>query len=606
MPEDKADAFLRMIRRSRRGRLKIYLGYSAGVGKTYQMLQEGRRLKGEGIDVVIGLLETHGRAEIVRLAEGLEVVPRRAQEYHGIAIEEMDAEAVIARKPQVALIDELAHTNIPGSRNAKRYEDVQDILAAGIHVISTLNVQHLESLYNIVETAVGVKVRERLPDSVLAEADEIVDVDLATADLRKRLEEGKIYPAERIETAMANFFTKSNLEKLRELTLRELAAQIDLRRREDQGTEGSASSDQVMVCLSSHGPNSEKLLRYGSRLAGKLNRNWYAVYVQTPAEEATVIDAQVQRHLSDTLTLAKQLGAMVFTYKGEDIADTLLRFAAEYRVGHIVVGRALPRPLWKRIGRNKTVVADLVRNARKVTVIVLDTSEDRPVSVRPAPGLPEEAPRSPMEPAAGSGIRPIDRPRLSLLTSPQNVVIWESAVEKETVLRTLASTVGKEAGEGLYGSIMEREAQSSTFFNEGVAFPHVRVEGLAAPVIALGLTREGVIDVATDKPIEIVFLILSPAQTPDIQVKLLSLASRAAQNRSLMQALRTVRTPEEAILAIRDWEASTLSPAPPCRGRSEPSLGVPCSRLFAVSAFSAGPRPLPRRRDLPSPAGPGI
>jgi two-component system sensor histidine kinase KdpD len=225
MPEDRADAFLRMIRRSQRGRLKIFLGYSAGVGKTYQMLQEGHRLKNEGIDVVIGLLETHGRADIARLAEGLEVVPRRTQEYHGIAIEEMNAEAIIARKPQLALIDELAHTNIPGSRNAKRYEDVQDILAAGIHVISTLNVQHLESLYNVVEAAVGVKVRERLPDSILTEADEIVDVDLATADLRKRLEEGKIYPAERIETAMANFFTRSNLEKPRELTLRELAAQ---------------------------------------------------------------------------------------------------------------------------------------------------------------------------------------------------------------------------------------------------------------------------------------------------------------------------------------------------------------------------------------------
>ena len=298
----------------------------------------------------------------------------------------MDADAIIARKPQVALIDELAHTNIPGSRNAKRYEDVQDILAAGIHVISTLNVQHLESLYNIVERSVGVKVRERLPDSVLAEADEIVDVDLATADLRKRLEEGKIYPAERIETAMANFFTRSNLEKLRELTLRELASQIDLRRREAQGAEGSAASDQVMVCLSSHGPNSEKLLRYGSRLAGKFNRNWYAVYVQTPAEEATVIDAQVQRQLSDTLTLAKQLGAMVFTYKGEDIADTILRFAAEYRVGHIVVGKASARPPWKKIGRNKRVVEDLIRNAREVTVIVLDTGEAPSVSAPASAG----------------------------------------------------------------------------------------------------------------------------------------------------------------------------------------------------------------------------
>jgi two-component system, OmpR family, sensor histidine kinase KdpD len=558
MPEDRADAFLRMIRRAQRGRLKIFLGYSAGVGKTYQMLQEGHRLKSEGIDVVIGLLETHGRADIARLAEGLEVVTRRTQEYHGIAIEEMNAEAVIARKPQLALIDELAHTNIPGSRNAKRYEDVQDILAAGIHVISTLNVQHLESLYNIVETAVGVKVRERLPDSILAEADEIVDVDLATADLRKRLEEGKIYPAERIETAMANFFAKSNLDKLRELTLRELAAQIDLRRREAQGAEGGAASDQVMVCLSSHGPNSEKLLRYGSRLAGKFNRNWYAVYVQTPSEEATVIDAQVQRHLSDTLTLAKQLGAMVFTYKGEDIADTILRFAAEYRVGHIIVGRSLPRPLWKRIGRNKTVVESLIKNARNVTVIVLDTCEALPGSVPPQPEIPEEA--SPIEPAGGSGPPPIERPRLSLLSSSRHVVIWETAVEKETVLRTLASTARKEAGigagESVFESIMKREAQGSTFFNEGVAFPHVRVEGLAAPVIALGLTREGVIDVATDKPIEIVFLILSPAEAPDTQVRLLGLASRASQNRSLMQALRSVRTPEEAMRAIRDWEAS--------------------------------------------------
>jgi two-component system sensor histidine kinase KdpD len=308
MKEDRADTFLRMIRRSRHGRLKVYLGYSAGVGKTYQMLQEGHRLKSRGIDVVIGLLETHGRAEIADLARGLEVIPRRRQDYHGIAVEEMDADAVLTRKPQVALIDELAHANVPGSLNAKRYEDVQDIQAAGIHVITTMNVQHLESLYNIVEGSVGVKVRERLPDSVLAEADEIVDVDLATEDLRKRLEEGKIYPAERVGTALANFFTSSNLEKLRELTLRELASQIDLRRRETREGEGASAAEQIMVCLSSRGPDSERLLRYGSRLAGKLNRNWYAVYVQTPSEEARAVDARTQRLLSDTLTLAKQLG----------------------------------------------------------------------------------------------------------------------------------------------------------------------------------------------------------------------------------------------------------------------------------------------------------
>ncbi len=255
--------------------------------------------------------------------------------------------------PTSPSVDELAHTNVPGSSNPKRYQDVQDILIAGIHVITTLNLQHLESLYNMVEKAVGVKVRERLPDSVLAQADQIVDVDLSTEDLQRRLEEGKIYPRERIQTALSNFFKTSNLEKLRELTLRELASQIDLRRRETEEEENDPTQDQVMVCLSSRGPNSDKLLRYASRLAGKLNLNWYAVYVQTPSEEATVIDARTQRLLSDTLTLAKQLGALVFTYKGEDIVDTIIRFAKEYRVGHIVIGRPGPKSFLENSERTK-------------------------------------------------------------------------------------------------------------------------------------------------------------------------------------------------------------------------------------------------------------
>ncbi|MGD1047387.1 MAG: PTS sugar transporter subunit IIA [Candidatus Krumholzibacteriaceae bacterium] len=558
MAEDRANSFLRIIRRAQRGRLKVYLGYSAGVGKTYQMLQEGHRLKEQGIDVVIGLLETHGRVDIARLAEGLEVVARRRQDYHGITAEEMDADGVLARKPEVALIDELAHTNLPGSRNPKRYEDVQDILAAGIHVITTLNVQHLESLYNTVEKAVGVKVRERLPDSILAEADQIVDVDLSSEDLRRRLEDGKIYPAERIETALANFFQASNLEKLRELTLRELASQIDLRRREAPPDETDAAPDQVMVCLSSRGPNSEKLLRYASRLAGKLNRNWYAVYVKTRAEEATVIDAQAQRLLSDVLTLAKQLGAMVFTYTGEDIADTILKFAQEYRVGHIVVGSPSPKPLWQRFGKNANIARNLIRSARGVNVILVDTRpEPSPVPARPvaAAGV-ATAERSPAV-TPDTAARP---PQLSLsrLLSPRQVVIWDSPVSKETVIRTLAGTVRQESQAGdteqLFENILEREAQGSTFLNEGAAFPHARVSGLSAPVVALGLTKGSVSDVSTEKPIEIVFLILSPAETPDAQVRVLGLASRAAQSRHLLQALRDTRTPEEAINVIRDWE----------------------------------------------------
>jgi two-component system sensor histidine kinase KdpD len=382
--EERANAFLRMIRRDQRGRLKVYLGYCAGVGKTCQMLQEGHRLKGDGIEVVIGLLETHGRAEVSRLAEGLPVIPRRHQEYHGVTIEEMDLNAILTRKPQVVLIDELAHTNVPGSYNPKRYQDVQDILATGVHVITTLNVQHLESLYNIVENAVGVKVRERLPDSVLAEADQIVNVDLTPEDLRKRLQAGQVYPQNRIEAALNHFFKSTNLETLRELALRELAAQIDLRRRETDESESDNAPDQVMVGLSSRGPNSAKLLRYASRLAGKLNRNWYAVYVQRQSEEATLIDAETQRLLSDSLTLAKQLGAKIFTYKGDDVADTILRFAREYRVGHIIIGSPGPLPFWRR-WRSKDIVAELIRNAAGMSIIVLDTRDRRSRSGVPEP-----------------------------------------------------------------------------------------------------------------------------------------------------------------------------------------------------------------------------
>jgi two-component system sensor histidine kinase KdpD len=555
MPDDKSGEFLRLIRLSQRGRLKIYLGYSAGVGKTYQMLQEGHRLKNDGVDVVIGLLETHGRADIVALARGLETVPRSRQDYHGIALEEMDADAVIARRPQVALVDELAHTNAPGRRNAKRYEDVQEILAAGIHVITTLNVQHLESLNNVVEASVGVKVRERLPDSVLAEADQIVDVDLATEDLRGRLKDGKVYPPERIGTALENFFRPENLERLRELTLRELAAQIDLRRRESEEDQGAAA-DQVLVCLSSHGPNSARLLRYGSRLAGKLNRNWYALYVQTPAEEATVIDAGIQRTLADTLTLAKQLGAMVFTYKGQDVADTILRFAREYRVGHLVIGSSRPKPFWKRIGRNRAIVGTLIRNGSGLSVIVLDTSEPGPaggpaLERPPTQAEPTEMPAE-TKPAASEHLR------LSRWVAAGRIRIWEEPVTKADVLRSLATAAAQGTGtaddEDLLRDILARETQGSTFFNEGVAFPHVRVKELAAPLIALGIAKKGIADVPTLKPVEVIFLILSPARDPDVQVELLASASRAAQNRLFLQKLKQARTAEEAMAAIGDRE----------------------------------------------------
>jgi two-component system sensor histidine kinase KdpD len=550
---ERADSFLRMIRRAERGRLKVYLGYCPGVGKTYQMLLEGHRLREEGIDVVIGYLETHGRAEIAKLAEGLEVVPRRKAEYRGVPLEEMDVEAVLARKPQVALIDELAHTNVPGSGNAKRYQDIQDVLATGIHVITTLNIQHLESLYDTVEKAVHVKVRERLPDNIVADADQIVNVDVTTEDLLKRLKEGKVYKADRIGTAMSNYFKASNLEKLRELTLREMASQIDLRRREAVEEEIAAAPDQVMVALSSRGPNSEMLLRYASRLAGKLNRNWYAVYVQTPSEEPTVIDAHTQRILSGTLTLAKQLGATVFTYKGGDIPATILRFAREYRVGTIVVGTPTRKPIWKTLWR-KTTVERLVHEAKGLTVVILDTRKEEPAVLK----APEEAPRPVV--AAPSVPVPSGAQELSGLLSPGRIVIWEQPVEKDVVLRALAEAAVTGGGEveleAALTNIAKREEQGSTFLNEGIALPHARIENLLHPVVAVGLTRKGVSDVSTEKPIEYVFLILSPEEAPEVQIRILGQVSRASRNRQLLRNLKLCRTPEEVISAIRDWETS--------------------------------------------------
>ena len=564
MPEDRAASFLQMIRRAERGRLKVYLGYGPGVGKTYRMLQEADRLKKEGIDVVVGLVETHGRAETQALVNGLEVIPRRKVEYRGITVEEMDVDAVLARRPQVVLVDELAHTNVPGSRNAKRYQDVQDIRAAGIHVISTLNIQHLESLYNTVEQLIGVKVRERIPDSVLAEADQVVNIDLAAEDLQQRLREGLIYPKERVESSLENFFTHSNLEHLRELALRELASQIDFRRRE--GThEGNGNAsyaadgapDQIMVCLSSRGPNSARLLRIASRLAGRLNRNWYAVYVQTPREEPTVIDAVTQRLLADTQTLAKELGATVFTFKGQDIADTILRFAREYRVGQIVIGRPHAIPWWKRLLGHKSVAEQLIHRARNVSVVVVDADSDERTArefVEPAP------PRTAGEPAA----RPAGM--LTRLLSPHRIVIWDDPASKEEIRSRLVKAICSETPQlnesVVLNRLADREQQGSTFLNEGVALPHARLDGLSEPQVALGLTHAGVLDAPTEKPIEAVFLLLSPATGANAHLQLLAKAGRALQSRELRRALAQASVAEEALAAIEDFEAAASGRPP--------------------------------------------
>ena len=319
------------------------------------------------------------------------------------------------------------------------------------------------------------------------------------------------------------------------------------------GEEGGAAPDQVMVCLSSRGPNNEKLLRYASRLAGKFNRNWYAVYVQTPSEEAAVNDVQTRRLISETMTLAKQLGAIVFTYKGEDIVDTILQFAKEYQVGHIVIGSPTPRSLWERFRGKTGIVGRLIHKARGVVITVLDTRAEGLARVQPS--MKEETAPGPSPPI--SGIK--GRLGFSELLSSERIVIWNEPVTKDILLRRLVEKAGQR--ESVWDStrflnaILEREQQSSTFFNEGVAFPHARIDGLTKSIVGLGLMRKGISDEPTEKPIEIVFLILSPAKAPDEQIKILALASRAAQSPRLRQRLQSCRTSEEVMAAFRNWDS---------------------------------------------------
>ncbi len=338
------EQFLTLIRQQRRGRLKIYLGFAAGVGKTYEMLQESQRLKARGVDVVIGVVETHGRADTAAQILQLEQVPRRKIEYRGVVVEEMDLDAILTRSPAVVLVDELAHTNAPGSRNSKRYQDVEELLRAGINVISTLNIQHLESLYDMVEKATGVKVKERIPDYIVGLADQLINVDLSAEDLRERLSAGKIYPAERIDRALESFFTQANLTRLREFALHEIAHRLDQRLTDTETTQ--PSTNRIMVCLSSRGPNVDHLVRKTARMADRLSAPWYAVYIQTPKEDVTRIPAALQRKISNNLALVQQLGGTQMTFKGADVVSTMAAFAKEYSISHIVIGRS--RQPWYR------------------------------------------------------------------------------------------------------------------------------------------------------------------------------------------------------------------------------------------------------------------
>jgi two-component system sensor histidine kinase KdpD len=336
-----AETLLAHIKDGEKPRLRVYIGAAPGVGKTYQMLEDAHLLKKQGVDIVVAIVETHGREDTKAMIGDLERVAPRRIEYRGVTLEEMNVAAVIARHPEIAIVDELAHTNAPASKNGKRYQDVLDLLEAGVSVITAVNIQHLESLNDVISRTTGVRVRETVPDYFLRRADEVVNVDVSIDTLRTRLRQGKIYDIVKIEQALNNFFRKGNLAVLRELALRQVATDQETKSseyREQEGLERAMIPEKVMVAIASHG-SAKKLLRVGSRIAGRLASDWYAVYVQTPAEEMGRIKPEDYAALQENIRLAEDLGARVVKLNGRRVADVLIDFARREGITHVVFGQ---------------------------------------------------------------------------------------------------------------------------------------------------------------------------------------------------------------------------------------------------------------------------
>ena len=337
--ENNVKHFLDLIQKSRRGKFKVYIGMSAGVGKTFRMLQEAHTLLKNGIDVKIGYIETHNRKETHDLLEGLPVIPRRSIFYKGKQLEEMDVQAIINLRPEVVIVDELAHTNIEGSKNEKRWQDVLEILEAGINVISAVNIQHIESLNENVKQITNVDVKERVPDNVLRLADEVVNIDLTSEDLITRLKEGKIYTEDKIQTALNNFFKSDQILQLRELALKEVASQV-VRKVENEVPKNTAlRHEKLLACISSNDTTAKIVIRKTARLASYYNSDWYVLYVETPKESSDKIALDKQRHLINNFKLATELGAEVIKVENKKITDAILSIVEQKQITTVCIGK---------------------------------------------------------------------------------------------------------------------------------------------------------------------------------------------------------------------------------------------------------------------------
>lgn len=357
MPNDQAaDRFLNLIRESRRGKFKIYIGMSAGVGKTYRMLQEAHTLMRGGIDVQIGFIETHNRAETVALVAGLPEIPRRTLFYKGRELAEMDVQTILNRHPELVIIDELAHSNIPGSKNEKRWQDVLEVLDAGINVISAVNIQHIESLYAAVRDITGIDVTERVPDRILQMADEVVNIDLTADELIQRLRDGKIYDPIKVQTALANFFQPDKILQLRELALREVATAVERKIETTVPASAQSKPERFVACISSNPDMARRIIRKTARLASYYHSRWFVLYVQTPTESPDRIKLDRQRHLINNFKLATELGAEVVQVKNHSIVDAIMQIATDRQVTTVCIGKphfTLAQVIWRTTGFNK-------------------------------------------------------------------------------------------------------------------------------------------------------------------------------------------------------------------------------------------------------------
>ena len=369
--DNNAKHFLDLIKKSRRGKFKVYIGMSAGVGKTFRMLQEAHSLLRNGIDVKVGFIETHNRKETHDLLDGLPIVPKRSLFYKGKHLEEMDLQAIINLRPEVVIVDELAHTNIEGSKNEKRWQDVMEILDAGINVISAVNIQHIESLNDNVKEITGIEVKERIPDSVLKAADEVVNIDLTADELIIRLKEGKIYTEDKIQSALKNFFKSDHILQLRELALKEVASQVERKVENEVTGNNNFKHERFIACISSNPKTAKTVIRKTARLANYYHSKWFVLYVQTPKESSDKIPLDKQRHLINNFKLATELGAEVIKVENTSVARAITQQAEALKATTICIGK--PRLTLVKVILSTNIFNDLLNklSSSDIDLIIL-------------------------------------------------------------------------------------------------------------------------------------------------------------------------------------------------------------------------------------------